>query len=336
MIAKGGVEKTLGGMKIKTLKRKILLVACVLFPLIGARADTVTLKNGDKLSGEILEESAAGVKLESPMLGVIDIPGSAVASTLLDSQVKEVEEEPEPEPEPSLSEKYWNKLTESIFPKGFSGEILVGYSFTESSDVQNAVDLGIKGKYEEGKHTVTADAFYAYTRKKDEDGEVTKPRDKHGFNVAYEYDIADPFFLRGSNKYLTDYVKEIDLQNDTNALLGWRAFDEDDLSLDLAVGPGVRYLETSSAPGEWDPLVTFLQSSFYQYNESVRFDQKIDYSVDPTDTNSYSLLFEVSTSIRLTSFAEPKIIYRNSYDSVVGQGGIKREQALLVALSLPF
>ncbi len=299
------------------------------------RADVVTLNNGDRVSGTIIEESAAKVVIESPVFGVLEIPGSEVASaeTDLGDATGAV---PPPPPRKSLSEQYWEKLTSSIFPEGFHGEITVGYDHTRSSDTESGVVLGLSGTYEVGRHTIDAKAFYEYRRKKSASGEVTKPTDKYGAEASYEYDIRDPFFLRGSDRALVDRVKRIDLQNDLNLLLGWRAFDEEDYSLDLAVGPGVRYLDTSSADGQWDPLATFSQDAFYQFNESVRFDEEIIYSVDPTDTGNYSLLFEVSASVRLTPFAEPKLIYRNSYDSTVGEGGVKREESFLLALAVPF
>jgi len=328
---------------MKKLDRILLYLGSIVTGLGCLAADVVVLNNGDTISGKVLEETATSVVLKSPVLGPLNIPKTEVQSVTKATEdapeevvAEEAEPAPEPIPEKSVSEQYWEKFTRAIFPEGFSGEILLGYDYSESSDVQSGTKLGLKGKYQAGKHMVIGDVFYAYTRKKDADGNVTKPTDRYGFNAAYEYDIHDPFFLRGSEKFVIDRVKKLDPQNDLNLLLGWRALDEEKMSLDLAVGPGVRYLKTSSASGEWDPLITFNQSAFYQLNESIRLDELINYSVDPTDTGSYSLLFELAASIRLTPFAEPKIIYRNSYDSTVGAGGIKREQSLLVALAVPF
>ena len=329
---------------MKIWKHIIATLTALLLGFASAHAGVVVLKNGDTLSGKIVEDSATEVIIESPILGTLTLAKTdveSVAKTIEDESGDSAEEEAAPEPpapevEKSLSEYYWENLTQTIFPKGFSGKFLLGYNYSESSDVQSGVQLGLEGKYERGKHTVTGDIFYAYTRKKDANGNVTKPTDKYGLNAAYEYDIKDPFFLRGSEKFLVDRVKKIEAQNDLNALGGWRALDEEKLSLDFAVGPGVRYLKTSSSEGEWSPLVTFNQKAFYQFSDSIRFNELFNYSVDPSDTGSYSLLFEVSSSIRLTPFAEPTIIYRNSYDSTVGAGGVKREQSLLVALILPF
>ena len=328
-------------MKTFTIRALFASATSLLFAA-QLHADTITLKNGDILSGKVIEDSATAVILDSPILGEISLPKTNIAEVSLDSdevevdEVEVVEEEPPPAPEKSVSEQYWENFTSLIFPKGFTGEILVGYNYSESSDVQSGINLGLKGKYTKGKHSFAGDIFYAYTRKKDQDGNVTKPTDKHGLNVAYEYDIHDPYYLRLSDNYLVDRVKELEPQNDINGLFEWRALENEQMSLDLAFGPGVRYQKTPDTSGEWDPLLTFLQTSFYQFNESVRFDERFNYSFDPSDTTSYSLLFELSASIRLTPFAEPKIIYRNSYDSTVGAGGIKREQSLLVALAVPF
>ena len=312
----------------------ILAAVSASFTTALLRADLVILKNGDRISGTIIEESAAQVVIESPVFGILEIPGPEVASAETDPG-DSAAAAPLP-PRKSLSEQYWERLTDSIFPEGFNGEITIGYDYTRSSDTESGVALGLSGTYEVGRHTVDANAFYEYRRKKSATGEVTKPTDKYGAGATYEYDIREPFFLRGSERALVDRVKKIDLQNDLNLLMGWRALEEEDYSLDLAVGPGARYLKTSSADGQWDPLVTFSQDAFYQFNQSVRFDEEIIYSVDPTDTGNYSMLFEISASIRLTPFAEPKLIYRNSYDSTVGEGGVKREESFLLALAVPF
>lgn len=314
----------------------LCILAAAAAPLTASllRADTVTLKNGDRISGTIIEESAAKVVIESPVFGLLEVPESEVASTETDPGDSTAA--PPRQPVKSLSEQYWERLTDRIFPEGFSGEITIGYAHTRTSDTESGVALGLSGIYEVGRHTVDANAFYEYTRKESASGEVTKPTDKYGAGAAYEFDVRKPFFLSGSDRALVDRVKRIDLQNDLNLLLGWRALEEEDYSLDLAVGPGVRYLKTSSADGGWDPLVTVSQDAFYRFNQSVRFEEEIIYSVDPTDTGSYSLLFEVSASIRLTPFAEPKLIYRNSYDSTVGEGGVRREESFLLALAVPF
>lgn len=298
------------------------------------RADTVTLKNGDRISGRIIEETAARVVVDSPVLGVLEIPGGEVAGTKKD--LEEKVQAPPPEPEKEWSERYWEELTSTIFPEGFSGEIRVGYDFQESSSTESGVSLGIEGNYEVGRHIIQTEAFYDYTRRKDPDGNVTKPTDKYGLNLAYEYEIADPYFLRGSEKALVDRVKRIDLQNDLNLLGGWRAIDRPDLSVDLAAGPGLRYLDTATEAAEWSALLTFEQDASYRFSDAVRFEELFSYSVDPADTGNYSLLFELSASIRLTPFAEPRLIYRNSYDSSVGEGGVRREQAFLLSLAVPF
>jgi len=318
-----------------------LCLAIAVLSSLRLSADVVVLKNGDTLSGTVLEESATSVVLQSPVLGELILPKGEVASVTRKGEdaVEEetAEETVEPaEHQPGITERVWEEITSTLFPEGFTGEILIAYDYSESSDIQSGTKLGLKGTYEQGKHTLSGDIFYAYTRKKDAGGNVSKPTDRYGFNAAYEYDIQEPYFLRASDNFVIDRVKKLDPQNDLNLLAGWRAIDEEKMSLDLAAGPGVRYQKTSSSSGQWDPLITFNQSAFYQLNSSVRFDELINYSVDPTDTGSYSLLFEVAAAIRLTNFAEPKIIYRNSYDSTVGAGGIKREQSLLVALAVPF
>lgn len=301
-------------------------------------ADSIVLKNGDILSGTVMEETDTSIVLESPMFGSLTLPKENVESITRDSEepAEQAEDQvAEEAPEAGTAERFWDDLTDMIFPEGFSGEILLAYDYTESTDVQNGIKLGLTGEYAIEKHSFEGDIFYAYTRKKDADGNVSKPVDRYGFNLAYEYDVKDPFFLRGSNAFVIDQVKKFDPQNDTNLLGGWRAIDEEKMSLDLAIGPGLRYRKTPSDSGEWSPLITFTQDAFYQYSDFVRFDEMFSYSVDPEDTGNYSILFEISASVRLTDFAEPKIIYRNSYDSTVGSGGAKREQSLLLALTVP-
>jgi len=325
---------------MKNSLRSSVLCALALLALSQLSADTIVLKNGDTLSGKIVEETDDSVVLESPVLGSLTLPKAEVESLTKEgdeaADVPEKEEEPAPDvAEESVSQAYWDAITETIFPEGFTGEILIAYDYSESSDVQSGIKLGLAGAYEAGKHKVEGDIFYAYTRKKDADGNVTKPTDRYGFNAAYEYDIQEPFFLRASDKFVIDRVKKLEPQNDLNGLFGWRAVDEEMMALNLAIGPGVRYQKTPTTDGKWNPLFTFNQDAFYQYSDLVRFDQLFDYSIDPSDTGEYSLLFELSASIRLTPFAEPKIIYRNSYDSSVGEGGVKREQSLLIALTVP-
>jgi len=316
-------------------KPLFVLLAIAILGISRLSADTVVLKNGDTISGTILEETDTAVVLESPILGSLTLPRENVESVQRDSDEPTAEEAAVEEavPEPGTAEHVWETLTDMIFPEGFSGEILIALDRTESVDTQTGIKLGLAGEYAIGKHSFAGDLFYAYTRKEDADGVVSKPTDRYGFNLSYEYDVKDPFFLRGSNNFVIDQVKKFEPQNDINLLAGWRAVDEEKMSLDLSIGPGARYRKTPSDSGEWSPLIS--QDAFYQFSDFVRFDELFTYSVDPEDTGDYSILFELSASVRLTDFAEPKIIYRNSYDSTVGEGGVRREQAFLLALTVP-
>jgi len=336
----------IGKVFMSSKLKSIFLLTLTPLLTVFATPDVVVLKNGDRISGTITKQTDEHLVIESPVFGAVTVHMDELASGGLPEESIPVDtgevtaEDAEADTSSASKEASimsdWLAWTRSWLPSGWSGELRFGYFLTQSSDRETGVSLGLGAKKQSGKHTFEAGGFYDYERNKNPEGTVSKPTDKYGADLLYEYDIRDPFFIGASVDALVDRVKRIKLQSDQAVLAGWRILNQPNYGFDVAAGPGARYQENLGESGDWTTMGTFRQDAFYVYEDAFRLGQKFDSTVSLENSNDYSYLFEISATALLTPWAQPRLIYRNSYDSNVGVGGTRREQSLLVSLTIPF
>ena len=136
--------------------KKYILITCLIIIsclILGQQsissADTVYLKNGDKISGEILEESNDSIKIESEAIGLVSINRQFIDQVFNDKEIEKAELE-------KKKEKSWER------------HISLGYSKisgnTESSALN--INLSTNRKTEKDEFSLKGDYSYASTNRK--------------------------------------------------------------------------------------------------------------------------------------------------------------------------
>lgn len=126
----------------------IALINLFLGYQVNLYADTIYLKNGDRISGEIAEESKGYIIIETEAAGSITIGKKFVERIATDEEIKEVEAE--------KKERLWHK------------ELSIGYNKSSGNTRKDALSgrLYANRKTEEDEFTVKADAFYSSANSK--------------------------------------------------------------------------------------------------------------------------------------------------------------------------
>lgn len=131
---------------------KIFLILCVCVSIANiAKADVVTLKNGDRLSGDIKDLDANTLELISETLGVINISKDNIASIMNEQAleaVKEavvvekkiVEEIPEMKQQAIAVQKYWDH------------KLSAGYSLTNGNTKTSASNITLNSHYKKDQN----------------------------------------------------------------------------------------------------------------------------------------------------------------------------------------
>jgi putative salt-induced outer membrane protein YdiY len=223
------------------MRRSIRLMSCVAgMALIctAANADKVRLKNGDVVTGEIVDTSSAGLVLEHEVLGKLNISADQV-----DAQVEGDEKlsAPTAPPRPGLFGTGvlagWTKQLQFGF-NGASGN-------TEDTDLL----AGLRGDYADETKRWKFDSGYF---RSSEDGEDTK-------NQAFATLLRDllfsgkKYFVFAASRYDYDRFEDWDHRLNLSAGIGYALLDRD--KFDLRGRLGFAETKTFGSPGddEWDP-----------------------------------------------------------------------------------
>ncbi|MBU2540856.1 MAG: DUF481 domain-containing protein [Candidatus Omnitrophica bacterium] len=129
---------------------KIILINIFVFSFsISAFAEQVFLKNGDRISGEIIEDDTGAIKINSEATGVISIERSFVERILKDEKAKETD------------------LAGEV-PKAWERKISLGFNKSGGNTQQSqlAFSLFANRKSEFNEFTVGAEAFYSSSENK--------------------------------------------------------------------------------------------------------------------------------------------------------------------------
>jgi len=217
------------------------LAAAIALLAATAHADKVRLKNGDVVTGEIVETTDAGVVLEHPALGKL-----AIAADQIDVQVDgdaalPAPPAPAPPPRPGL---FGTSLL-----AGWKKQIQLGFNGSSGNSENQDLLTGIRGNYADETKRWQFDSGYFRSTS---DGDETK-------NQAFAALLRDflftgtKYFAFASTRYDYDQFQDWDHRLNLAGGLGYSFIDRD--KFDLRGRAGFGTTKTFGSPGDdkWVP-----------------------------------------------------------------------------------
>lgn len=250
-------------------------VACVLVALAlapGAAADQVLMKNGDRLSGTILNKGPEKVTLRTPYAGEVKLPWSEVAGIATDVPARVL-----------LSDG--TDLSGAIAPAGdgaieirdASGGVprrvpLAAVAFVNPTPVQSGegwvskgrVALGLidsSGNSETQRLYAEADVTLRAKRQRlNFGGRVNRTEDGATLTASnwlarasYDRFLSEKLFWYARTSFEHDRFKDLELRSAVGGGLGYQVFDGPRLTLSVQAGPDYVWLNRSAGDNEQFP-----------------------------------------------------------------------------------
>ena len=190
-----------------------LAFSLLLFAPLAAAADTIELVNGDKLSGNVIEQTAERVVLEHPVLGRVEIPVEQI--------------EPPKAPNGGLFGTSFLAGWTRTFQLGVSG----AQGNTENSDVLAALDMG----YEDEHKRWAFDAAYRFGKA---DGETTQ----HDAFAQLRRDWlleGSPWFVFALGRFDYDQFKSWTYRVSASPGIGYQFVKSERFELQGLLGPSI-------------------------------------------------------------------------------------------------
>ena len=278
---------------------KKLLVSCLLaaVPMSTVHAETLLLKNNDKLSGEIIFKGQGRVDIQNKY-GVFEVPLSDISGVITrlengETRVNPVKQNvrvwqqtpqegvvnnhapvsPLPPADVAVAARDAADLTPAeeaensteadetgLWGAKWSGNVNLGGSVrTGNSDTQTFnADFETKAKWEKYRANLSAE----YNREEDAD-EVTV--DDRMVALGLDYFFAERWFWENKAKFEQDDIELLDLRTTLTTGIGYQVYERDDLNLSYVLGGGYQREEYDT--GETNDNITA--------NWSLDYDQKV-------------------------------------------------------------
>lgn len=321
----------------------ILLLLSTAAPLRGQ--DRVLLRNGDVLSGQIVEETDEQIYLRSKTIGMISVQTQEIEKierTTLEENVQNhgaaltdsidpadlIDLLPKPHTETAPKSKWSGQAGLSMAMREstkYSSSGVTGYDQNETYRIYG--NLAWKAP----KDRLNWDWSYRYSR-----DEYGKQDDFLNISQNYSHDFWENFYAKSKTVYQQDYRRTVEHEYLQTAEMGIKWFSNPDFELSTSAGGGFHKYERtnqSSKPDE-ELSITFDQSMRWKIVNSLTLIQKYTHLGDLTN---YHFVFTAGLENKLLSAVFVRMEYRLDEDTGIDNDNYRyRDKALLTSLLYKF
>jgi len=301
-------------------KKLYLIINCFLFALYltgNAFADEVYLKNGDKISGEVLDESEGKVSLKTESMGTLTIDNEAIEriAKAAETQPKKTEEE--------KSDPAWKR------------EIAIGYDKTTGNT--NESRLAASGSINRNrKHidewTLKGEVYYS-TNERKTNAQQWYTMGRYAYSLGKTKKWYNFYRLEADH----DRFEDIGYRLLPAAGLGFWLFDTDDIKLMAEVGAGYEYTKfriEDNNKEQWvlTPMASFEKKLF----DKTRLKQNLFYYPAFEDFNDYRLRSETYVDVGINDKLSLRLSLIDDFTSEPAPDTKKNDLRLTSGLAYSF
>jgi putative salt-induced outer membrane protein YdiY len=220
--------------------RSILTLCFLVLSSVPVSADQVLLKNGDRLSGRVVEQDDERVVLETDYAGTLNIVASHVERV---TRASSAAARPGPGAEQKLaaagdsaavSKGYASEWFSGI-AKGWKGDASVGFSYTAGNSENTTMTTGMRAVKDGGadKLSVYARSLWNNNRKLAANGTTSNA---FWGGARYDRGFDRKFFGFGSYDFESDRPKKLNFRSVAGAGIGRHAVKTEKTELDVIAG----------------------------------------------------------------------------------------------------
>ncbi|MBV1933103.1 MAG: DUF481 domain-containing protein [Parvibaculaceae bacterium] len=216
----------------------ILATTLMLATPLSAHAQTIQLSNGDRLTGEIISQTAEFIEFKTDF-GTFTLPTTKVVPTAAEAPAIAPSAALVPESEAPEEPGLWNAKWSGIANMG--GDVTSGNSQTNAL----FADAEVTARWEQHRAKFSMDYYW------EEDGEVVI--DNRSIAGEHNYFFAPKWFYYSRAAFKQDEIASLNLRSNLGAGFGYQIFETDEKVLDINFGPSWLYHdyatdENTSAP----------------------------------------------------------------------------------------
>ena len=331
----------------------LALLACAQL----AVADTVSLNNGDKITGTIQELNPTSVIVQTPYAGKLTIDRAAVKTMQSEKAVAVTAAAGGTQQlflSPTPDGKTWQQTAAFVpppppapatppAPPRHTSYLNLG------PDWQNQLALGVTNTTGNDETTTFAgELSFHYTHKPDE--LTLKFLGAYGMSngaqnaglfaetAVFRHDISGKLFGYVDDDARYDAMKGISLQATSTFGLGYKVIDEEKFKVDVRGGPGVTYTKTFDDASKFAAAAEAGLRIQYVFNERVNMTHEDTYVTSLCDFNEWRIHSETALNVKLDMERGLglKFGFNDDYENQPSAGRKNNDTRLMLSLTLDF
>ena len=311
----GGAAAALKGIRRTILKQSVLYVACA----CALMADQVTLKNGDRITGEVVKKDAKILVFKMPDIGTLPIPWEKVQSLKTDKPVNVVYADERTEKaaiaeDTSLADVIalrneaeqvtYERLLSPGWTQLWAGTAALGYAGTTGNAETKTLTVGVNAARvtRTDKTILRFNAIKASALVNALDG-ATAQAVRAG--IGYNRTIFDGVFVNLFNDYEYDRFQALDLRIVAGGGLGYKIWTSERGRLDVVGGAAWNRETFAASPIREGFTRTSAELYFgndlsFKLNSVTSMYQNLRVFPNMSETGEYRLNMDIGANTKLT------------------------------------
>lgn len=318
----------------RLLGRFALLVACGWAAAGLARADTWTLRNGDRITGELIEEGAEVIEVKHAQLGRLSLPRSALQPVVAADPATATDGDAlvsAAKPAAATKKPRWKR------------QIDIGFS--QQSGTKSKEDLTVRGQFD-GR--IGANTYRGTARLLQAESQDKVITDRHEADFRWRHEVTKRLFTQTQTTYAVDDVRQIELSVEQQVGGGYKVLDAPRHQANVGVGAVFQYLDREGFDPSHGLLASFFQDYAYTLNSRIKLTQETNVLVSDSSTfalqggkpglsgtaadGAYRVKFNAAVQSKVTPEVVFNVRFEYDYDHSVADAELRADQRLTTSL----
>lgn len=273
-------------------------------------AHEVTLKNGDRITGKVVERNDETVTVETEYAGIVKIKAEHIKEIAEEADVAEAPKRdearsvaavepkpaavvPAPKPTPRLFGGRFMGIAE-----GWEGNASFGYSFSSGNTRTSTLTTGMRAVKTGGIDKLTVYARSLWHNNRNNSAQSTTQNAVWG-GARYDRNLTQKVFGFVSYDFERDRPKKLNFRSVAGGGMGYRPIRNERTELDLLLG-GAWNRTWQVGPNTDTPEGLAGLSFKHRFHRRLRVQNAVSFFQNVTDKNEYRVIFDATLTADLT------------------------------------
>lgn len=306
-----------------TIRTLLLALVLALTPSFLSAATVLRLRNGDRVSGELLRRAEGKIYFRSPVLGEIAVKDTdavvvAEPDTPVESLVGLPPDNPETTEPQGKPKERWRGTIELGYQQQSGRSNATSYSARADSErTAGNLDTKVSGRMLYGK----------------QDDVVST--DRYDASLRFRYELSKRAFAQSLSSYNTDRVKGIDRNFEQNIGAGYRLFKSLRHEANIGLGATGQMRKADGITEDKKLLGEFFQDYTYHFSGRLSFLQDTNFQYSPKyvsngerDVPNYRFRFNAALQGKISERVSLNLRYEYEYDNTVPFAAERQDQRI--------